>query len=171
METQEAVILIGHGAAASDTPRPLVEELKKLEMRRRAQKILQMSPREAELDKQVRQWPRTHKTDPYKYGLEKILETLQKKLSDKHVVLAFNEFCAPSVEEIIAQLVNQGFKQITLISTMFTRGGIHAEVEIPEIVVLARKQHPNIRFEYIWPFDLSLVADFLTQHIQKIRVS
>ena len=47
---KEAVILIGHGGTAADTPKAIVGELKRLEGERQARREMVMSPREAELD-------------------------------------------------------------------------------------------------------------------------
>ena len=71
--------------------------------------------------------------------------------------MAYNKFCAPSVEDALDGLVKEGYTRIRLISTMYTRGGIHAECEIPAIVSEAKKNHPGVVVEYAWPFD----ADFL----------
>ncbi len=165
MANKEAVILIGHGGAASDTPRPAVAELKRLEGERRARGETVMSPREAELDKLVREWPRTPATDAYKYGVEEIAKALAPKLGGRKLVAAYNEFCAPSVEDAVEGLVQEGYTKITLISTMFTRGGIHAEHEIPVLVLEARKKHPGVAVEYAWPFDANVIADFLAAQL------
>jgi sirohydrochlorin cobaltochelatase len=167
MKTNEAVVLIGHGGSASDIPRALVSELKRLEGERQTRKGLTMSPREAELDKQVREWPRTPETDPYKFGVEAIAEALGPKLPGRRLVVAYNEFCAPSVESAIEGLVGEGCTRILLISTMFTRGGIHAEFEIPAIVVETRKKHPGVDVEYAWPYDPGFIADFLAAQLAK----
>jgi sirohydrochlorin cobaltochelatase len=168
MDKKEAVVLIGHGGTASDTPRALVSELKRLEGERQARKEIGMSPREIELDKQVRDWPRTPDTDPYKYGVEAIARALRPKLDGRRLVVAYNEFCAPSVEDAIEGLVGEGFGRIRLISTMFTRGGIHAEFEIPAIVVETRKKHPRVTVEYAWPYDPGLIADFLAAQLAAV---
>ena len=167
MEKKEAVVLIGHGGSASDIPRALVGELKRLESERQARKELAMSPREAELDKQIREWPRTPETDPYKYGVEAIAQALAPKLSGRRLVVAYNEFCAPSVEAAIEGLVGEGYGRLLLISTMFTRGGIHAEYEIPGIVVETRKKHPGVTVEYAWPYDPGFIADFLAAQLAR----
>ena len=168
MNTKEAVVLIGHGGTASDTPRALVSELKRLEGERQARREMTMSPREAVLDKQVREWPRTPETDAYKYGVEEIAAALLPKLQGRRLVTAYNEFCAPSVEDAIEGLVREDYKRVLLISTMFTRGGIHAECEIPGIVLEARKKHPGVTIEYAWPFDANFIADFLSAQLTKI---
>ncbi|MFI5349500.1 MAG: sirohydrochlorin chelatase [Elusimicrobiota bacterium] len=167
MKEKEAVVLIGHGGSASDTPRAVVGELKRLEAERQARRGLEMSPREAELDKQVREWPRTPETDPYKYGVEDIAEALAAKLPGRRLVVAYNEFCAPSVEDAIEGLVSEGCERIFLISTMFTRGGIHAEQDIPAIVAATRRKHPRVAIEYAWPYDADFIADFLAAQLAR----
>jgi sirohydrochlorin cobaltochelatase len=167
MANKEAVVLIGHGGSATDTPRPLIAELKRLEGERQGRRETKMSAREAELDKQVREWPRTPETDPYQSGVEQIARALAPKLGARRLVVAYNEFCAPSVEDAIEGLVGEGFGRILLISTMFTRGGIHAECEIPGIVIETRKKHPGVAVEYAWPFEADFVADFLAGQLAR----
>ena len=150
-----------------DTPKSLVGELKRLEAERQARREMTMSPREAELDKQVREWPRTPKNDAYKLGVEEIAKALAPKLGGRKLVVAYNEFCAPSVEDAIESLVKDGFARINLISTMYTRGGLHAECEIPGIVMQARKNHPEVQVEYAWPFDANYLADFLAGQLTR----
>jgi sirohydrochlorin cobaltochelatase len=164
---KEAVVLIGHGGTATDTPKAMVGELKRLEGERQARRELKMSAREAELDKIVREWPRTPQTDAYKYGVEEIAQALAPKLGGRKLVTAYNEFCAPSVEAAIEGLVAEGYSRIVLISTMFTRGGIHAECEIPGIVIETKKKHPGVVVEYAWPFDAGFIADFLSGQLAR----
>jgi len=164
---KEAVVLIGHGGTAMDTPREIVGELKRLEAERQARRETKMSPREAELDRRVRDWPRTPETDPYKFGVEEIAKALAPKLGGRKLVVAYNEFCAPSVEDAIESLVKEGFTRISLISTMFTRGGIHAEREIPGLVISETKKHPGVVVEYAWPFDAGFIADFLAGQLAR----
>ena len=168
MANKEAVILIGHGGTATDTPKAMVGELKRLEAERQARRESTMSPREAELDKIVREWPRTPATDAYKYGVEEIAAALAPKLGGRRLVVAYNEFCAPSVEDALDGLVSEGYTRISLISTMFTRGGIHAECEIPGIVIAAKKKHPGVVVEYAWPFTADFIADFLASQLGRV---
>ena len=164
---KEAVVLIGHGGTAMDTPKAMVGELKRLEGERQARREMKMSAREAELDKIVREWPRTPQTDAYKSGVEEIAAALAPKLGGRKLVTAYNEFCAPSVEDAIESLVKEGCTRISLISTMFTRGGIHAECEIPGIVIEAKKIHPGVVIEYAWPFDAGFIAEFLAAQLER----
>lgn len=168
MANIEAVVLIGHGGVPSDAPKASVGELKRLESERQARRETVMSPREAELDKLVREWPRTPETDPYKFGVEEIARALAPKLGGRRLVVAYNEFCAPSVEDAIDELVKQGVTRISLISTMFTRGGIHAECEIPGIVLETRKKHPGLEIDYAWPYDADFIASFLASQLGRV---
>lgn len=167
MASQEAVVLIGHGGSPADLPRGVVAELKRLESERQARGETKMSAREAELDRQVRAWPRTPETDPYKFGVEEIARSLAPKLGGRRLVVAYNEFCAPSLPDAVESLVKEGFTRVSLVSTMFTRGGVHAEREIPEFVLQARRAHPGVVVEYAWPFDAELIADFLADQLTR----
>lgn len=162
---KEAVILVGHGATAADTPRELVTELKQLEGRRRAQGNFQMAAREAEIDRKIRRWPRTAENDPYKIGIERLAERLRPRLSGRELIVAYNEFCAPSLEEAIELLVSKETRRIIVAPTMFTPGGIHSEVEIPQIIREASRRHADVAIDYAWPFDLDAVAAFLAEHV------
>jgi sirohydrochlorin cobaltochelatase len=118
-----------------------------------------MSDEEMELDQKVRSWPRNPATDPYKAGIDAIAERLRARVG--RVVVAFNEFCAPSLEEAVHELVSNGVLQVTVVTTMLTPGGMHSEIEIPESVLALQHAYPEIRIRYAWPFDLDAVAGLL----------
>ncbi len=149
------MVLVGHGAAASDTPRALVSRLKALEGERRARRS-PMTDEERELDAKIRHWPRTATTDRYQAGMEAIAARLRARVA--RVVVAYNEFCAPSLEQAVEQLVAGGERHVTVVTTMLTPGGVHAEEEIPESIEALRLAHPGVRIDYAWPFDLEAVA-------------
>jgi sirohydrochlorin cobaltochelatase len=163
--SKDYVILVGHGGLPSDIPPAKIAELKRLEGERRAAGEVRMTEAEAELDAEVRKWPRTDETDPYRAGLEAVAEQLRAQLGSRQLLIAYNEFCAPSIEDALAHAVSKGAASIVLVSTMFTPGGSHSEVEIPEIVEVARTTYPDIDIRYAWPFDLSSVAGFLRAHL------
>ncbi len=164
---REAVVLIGHGGVPTDMPRSLVARLKQLEAERERLGRTEMSEEEARLDHQVRHWPRTPQTDPYQAGLEAIADRLRSRIAPRQLVVAYNEFCAPRVEEAVAELAASGATRILLVSTMFTPGGSHSDRELPELLTRLRERYPAVRIEYLWPFDLDLVADFLARHIEQ----
>lgn len=166
MRPKIAVLLVGHGALPSDCPRNLVAEYKKLEGERHVRGG-PISPREKELDGLIRRWPRTKKTDPYQAGLEAIAAALRREMRPALVATAYNEFCEPSIEEAVADLDRQGVTVATVIPTMYTRGGLHSEEEIPLILKALRRAHPRLRLRYAWPFPLKSIARFLSSQIRQ----
>lgn len=162
----QGVVLVGHGGIPRDCPQELVTRLKRLEAHRRAAKQ-PPSAEEMELDSRIRRWPRTDATDPYRSGLEAVAAALRPRLSDVLFAIAYNEFCAPSLEEAVEALIAQGATQITVTTTMFTPGGSHAEIEIPEILERLKTQHPGVTLRYAWPFDLEQVASTLAQQLKR----
>jgi sirohydrochlorin cobaltochelatase len=156
------IILVGHGAPPRDAPKELVSKLKSLEAQRRARK-LPMGDEERALDDQLRAWPRTDESDPYRTGVERLAEALRKRLGEQEkVVVAYNEFCAPSLETAIATAAREGITCISIIPTMLTPGGVHSEEEIPEVIEAMRAELPGVEIVYAWPFDLDAVAGLLT---------
>lgn len=167
METgKKGVVLVGHGGIPKDCPQDLVTRLKRLEGQRRAAKLLP-SQEELDLDRRIRRWPRTSATDPYQSGLVAVAEALRPHLDGALFAVAYNEFCAPTLEEAVADLVGKGATQITVLTTMVTPGGFHSEVEIPEILEQLRPRYPGVELRYAWPFDLQLVAKTLAEQLQR----
>jgi sirohydrochlorin cobaltochelatase len=158
------VVLVGHGGIPKDCPQELVTRLKRLEAQRRAAKT-PPTPEEIELDRKIRQWPRTPATDPYQPGLEAVAMQLCAQLEGVLFAVAYNEFCIPTLEEAVKSLITQGATHITVTTTMFTPGGSHSEIEIPEILDHLRKQYPGVELRYAWPFDLSMVAKMLQEQV------
>ena len=160
------VILVGHGGIPKDCAQELTTKLKRLEAQRRAAKQ-PPSAEEIELDTKIRRWPRTKATDPYQSGLEAVGAVLRPHLNGALFALAYNEFCAPTLEEAVDDMIVQGATSITVLTTMFTPGGSHSEVEIPEILDHLRPKYPGVELRYAWPFDLQLIAKTLTEQLRK----
>ena len=164
--TTRGVILVGHGGIPKDCPQELVTRLKRLEAQRRAAKM-PPTPDEIELDTKIRRWPRTAETEPYQAGLETVAARLRAQLDGALFAVAYNEFCAPTLEESVEELIKRGATEITVTTTMFTPGGSHSEIEIPEILEQLRKQYPTVVLRYAWPFDLDLVANTLAEQVKR----
>ena len=160
------VILVGHGGIPKGCPQELITKLKRLEGQRRAAGA-PISAEEQELDTRIRRWPRTTETDPYQSGLEAVAAQLRDNLGDVLFAVAYNEFCAPTLEESVEELIKKGATHITVATTMFTPGGSHSEVEIPEILDHLRPLHPNVELRYAWPFDMDLIAGMLATQIKR----
>lgn len=167
---KQGVILVGHGGIPKDCPQDLVTRLKRLEAQRRAAKQ-PPSAEELELDMKIRRWPRVPSTDPYQSGLEAVASRLQPKLNGILFGLAYNEFCVPTLEEAVEHLIGQGATEITVATTMFTPGGAHSEIEIPEILDHLRQKHPGVALRYAWPFDLESIANTLAEQIQRFSTA
>jgi sirohydrochlorin cobaltochelatase len=163
---KRGVVLVGHGGIPKDCPQDLVTRLKRLEAQRRAAKM-PPSQEEAELDTKIRGWPRTADTDPYRSGLEALAAALRPQLDGVLFAVAYNEFCAPTLEEAVEELIKKGATHIVVTTTMFTPGGSHSEVEIPEILDRLRPLHPGVDLRYAWPFDLSMVAKMLLEQVSR----
>ena|SRR3989338_9194699 len=161
---KQAVILIGHGGVPEDFPAEKVGRLRMLEAQRQRLKT-PITPEEQALDHEIRNWPRTPKNDPFCFGIQAIAQKLAQKIPDKKLVIAYNEFCGPSIEQATENLVLEGFTHITLLTTMFTPGGVHSEFEIPEITQTLRLKYPLVQINYPWPFDLNQVAGFLVEQL------
>jgi sirohydrochlorin cobaltochelatase len=166
---ERCVILVGHGGVPSDCPAELVSEFKRLESA--ARRDPKQAGAFAEADRKIRAWPRTAQTDPYKAGLESIGAALRRALPGRDVRLAYNEFCAPSLETALADAVAGGLKALTVISTMYTRGGIHSELEMPEILDSVRRAHPGLDIRYCWPFDLAEIAGLLAREVSRAETA
>lgn len=164
MTDVDAVVLVGHGAVPADCPRDLVTRLKALEGRRRAAGG-PMSDEESALDARIRSWPRTRESDPYGAGLEALAAHLRPLLGNARLVVAYNEFCAPTLEEAVAALAAGGASAVVVVPSMLTPGGVHSEIEIPEIIERLRAAHPTLTMRYAWPFDLDAVARLLADQV------
>lgn len=161
---KKAVVLIGHGGIPKDFSSEKIGRLKALEAQRQRQKT-PITAEEQVLDQEIRAWPRTPENDPFYFGISAIAQKLRPKLPDSRLVVACNEFCGPSIEEAVEKLALEGFEHITLLTTMFTRGGVHSEFEIPQIQQELQVKYPQIKIDYPWPFDLDRVADFLVAQV------
>ncbi len=82
-------------------------------------------------------------------------------------MVAFNEFCAPDVDEALGAAASQGAGKVIAITPMMTSGGEHSEVDIPRAIERARKKDPQVEFAYAWPFREDEVATFLAAQIQR----
>jgi len=163
---QKAVILVGHGGLPRDCPREIIQQFKQLERERKGSGQL-ATAQEQDLEKRIREWPRTPENDPYKAGIEQLAERLEPLLEGAPLVLAYNEFCAPTIEDAVVDLATRGINCITVVPTMLTPGGSHSEIEIPGILDSLRARHPALDIRYAWPADLDLLAGMFADLLKK----
>jgi sirohydrochlorin cobaltochelatase len=148
---RRAIVLVGHGGVPRDYPRERLTQLRGLEARRRLTKA-PPSREEVALETELRQWPRTPATDPYQAGLKRLAAHLRPQLEPARLVLAYNEFCAPTVAEAVRALAAEGVTDIVAVPSMLTPGGVHAEIDIPETIDALRAEFPHLSLRYAWPF-------------------
>jgi sirohydrochlorin cobaltochelatase len=165
---KRAIVLVGHGGVPKDCPHELVRKLKQLEAQRRVSGRPK-TQEEKDLDEKIRRWPRTPQNDPYKEGLEALAARLRPLLKRDRLAIAYNEFCAPTLEEAVEELIEDGIWDVTVVSSMFTAGGSHAEIEIPETVNKLKRAYPNATIRYAWPFDQQLVAGMIAAHLKQFQ--
>ena len=163
-DLKKGIILVGHGGIPKGYPADEVSKLKRLEAQRRAAGQ-PMSVEELKLDTKIRTWPRTPETDPYQAGLEALGAEMKPMVNGALFSLAYNEFCGPTLEQAVEDLIQKGAQSITVVSTMFTPGGSHSEYEIPEELEELRHKHPGVTLNYAWPYNLAHVSKMLVEHI------
>jgi sirohydrochlorin cobaltochelatase len=168
MNQKHGVLLVGHGGVPKDYPRELLMKLKAFEAKRRATRA-EPTPEEIELETHLRRWPRTPHTDPYQAGLEALAAHLKPALNGAAFAIAYNEFCSPTVDEAVEQMIATGLTTITVVPSMLTPGGSHSEIEIPESLERLRAKHPHIDVRYAWPFDLTHVAAMLAAQLRRFQ--
>ena len=161
MDSKRAVILGGHGGVPSDCPPELVGHFKREEALAKGRP----SPGLAAADAELRAWPRTDSTDPYGAGLRSLLAALKAQLPGHEVVEAYNEFCPPTLEQALAAVIGRGTREVTVLSTMYTRGGLHSEKEIPALLEAERLRHAGVVIRYVWPYSLEAVSGMLAQEV------
>jgi sirohydrochlorin cobaltochelatase len=165
---RRAVVLSGRGGVPRDYPRERLMRRRSLEARRRASGD-PPSSEEVALETERRRWPRTAATDPYQAGLEGLAAHLGPRLAPARLVLAYNEFCAPTVAEAVRALATAGVTDIIAVPSMLTPGGVHAEVDIPEIINALRAEFPTLNVRYAWPFAGEHLAAFFVDHLRRFE--
>jgi sirohydrochlorin cobaltochelatase len=161
-----AVVLVGHGGVPADFPRADLTRLKALEGRRNATGG-EPSDEERALDAKIRSWPRTPENDPYQAGFEKLAAALAPKLGGATLHVAYNELCAPTVEQAVEEAIARGARTVTVVPSMITPGGVHSEVEIPHALEALRPRFAGVTIRYAWPFDLDVVGEMLAAHVRR----
>jgi sirohydrochlorin cobaltochelatase len=163
------VVLAMHGSPPVDFPRKELSEFFRLhtQMKHKHEPgSTALKQRYLELDAKMRSWPRNETNDPFFVGAQNMALHLRKS-TELDVIVGYNEFCAPSLDEAIDEAAVNGAKRIIIITPMMTRGGEHSEKDIPDSISRSQKRHTDIELVYAWPIDHADVADFLSSQIKK----
>jgi sirohydrochlorin cobaltochelatase len=169
-EKAKAVIVLAmHGAPPLDFPKPEMAEFFGLHAgighgEGAAQDAARL--RYKELEAKMRAWPRTPRNDPFYAGSLDLAEHL-RRASGLEVVVGFNEFCAPTLDEALNRAAETAVETIIVVTPMMTRGGEHSALDIPEAIRRTQAKHPARRFIYAWPFDTEDIARFLASQVSQ----
>ncbi len=162
-DKKQVIVLAMHGVPPKDFPRLELMEYFRLSFKAE-ENPSSLSPAERirldELEKKMRSWPRNEGNDPFYAGSIKIARALAS-LAGCEVILGFNEFCSPSVEEALELACLRQPEIIFVLTPMLTPGGEHAAQEIPASIDKVKARHPEIEFFYAWPFEPEEIASFL----------
>jgi sirohydrochlorin cobaltochelatase len=163
-----AIVLAMHGSPPRDFPHHETAELFGLHARlhqTRGPERDELARRHDELEARMRTWPRSADNDAFWAASHELADHLRHR-TGMPVAVGFNEFCAPTIEEALGQLVEGGADRVVVMTPMMTRGGEHSEVDIPLAVDRAREAHPGVEILYAWPFEPADVAAFLESHMR-----
>jgi sirohydrochlorin cobaltochelatase len=164
---KSVIVLAMHGAPPNDFPEQEMGEFfglhARLERAAGPERAV-LERRYAALGAKMRAWPRTGQNDRFWAASHQLADHLSQTTGDA-VIVGFNEFCAPDLDVALDQAVESGAEQVVVVTAMMTRGGQHAEKDIPAAVARAQERHPPVSFVYVWPFDVAQVAEFLAVQI------
>src|SRR5579885_2030587 len=130
------IVLAMHGAPPNDLPQQELADYFALHMQMEhaaPDRQSEFAVRYTSLDTKVRTWPRTAANDPFYCASHELAAALSKTIGYK-VIVGFNEFCSPNLDEALDQAVAQGTERIIVITPMMTSGGEHSEADIPAAI-------------------------------------
>jgi sirohydrochlorin cobaltochelatase len=163
------VVLAMHGVPPRDFPAPELTEFFGLHARIEAGghgMAPAQTQRCGELEARLRAWPRTRANDPFHAASMDLAARLARDTGFE-VIVGFNEFCGPSLDEAFAAAAARGAGRVIVVTPMLTQGGEHAERDIPAAIARARTAHREVEFVYAWPFEDAAVIRLLAEQIDK----
>jgi sirohydrochlorin cobaltochelatase len=169
-QMKTVVVLAMHGSPPRDFPKAQVALVVGLHMwLERASGLVRamIELYHTRLDTRIRTWPRTAENDPFHAASQELAAQLSQEAGYK-VIVGYNEFCAPSLDEALDQAAAQGAERVIVVTPMMTPGGEHAEEDIPAAIRRAEERHPGITFVYAWPFKVEDVAQFLAIQVEQL---
>jgi sirohydrochlorin cobaltochelatase len=167
----DVIVLAVHGNLATDFPRQELGEYFGLRAQLQAgseDDRARLEPRYLALDARLRAWPRTPANDPF-WAASLALGEHLSHVAGSRVVVGFSEFCDPTVDAALDQAAVLGPTRVLVVTPMLTRGGDHAERDIPKAIRSARERHQGLPIVYAWPYEPIEVAEFLTEQLARVR--
>jgi sirohydrochlorin cobaltochelatase len=167
----DVIVLAVHGNLANDFPRQELGEyfgLRALLQAGSADDRARLEQRCQVLDARLRAWPRTPANDPF-WAASLALGEHLSHVAGSRVVVGFTEFCDPTIDAALDQAVGLGATRVLVVTPMLTRGGDHAERDIPTAIRRARERYQGLPIVYAWPYEPIDVAQFLTEQLARVR--
>ncbi len=161
------IVLLGHGAFPSDFPKNKISKYLGLRQKFMKKELNNKEKNDfKKLENEILKFKRTKKNDPHFYFHKKLTRVIEKELKIK-CFFAFNEFCAPLLEDSIKKIYERDKNaEILIIPTMFT-GGIHIQRDIPQKVREIKKKYKVAKINY-FPFKEEFISDFFIKHIKSL---
>ena len=163
------IVLAMHGAPPRDFPEREMGEFFGLHARLEhatGPELAGLERRYAELEAKMRAWPRTPENDRFWAASHELADDLTR-IVGAEVIVGFNEFCGPDLDEALEKAIAGDADQIVVVTPMMMRGGQHAEVDIPAAISRVQERHPSVSISFVWPFDSVEVADFLAEQVRR----
>jgi len=165
----QIIVLAMHGQSPSDFPKAEKMEFFRLHSELNhltGEKRIEAKKRHDEIELKMRKWPRTKENDLYYFASYELADAISQASGNK-VIVGFNEFCAPDIDQAIDEAAKLLPERVCVITPMMTRGGGHSEHEIPAIVEKAQKRYPQFPIMYVWPFDSLEIGKFLASQVER----
>jgi sirohydrochlorin cobaltochelatase len=163
------LILTMHGIPPKDFPRREIGEYFGLhtQMENSPQRMDGAArQRYAELNHKMRSFPRTPENDPFYFSSQEMAQRLTAETGIE-TLFCFNEFCNPTLADAAATAAASGAERVLVLTPMMTRGGEHAEKDIPDEIEALRQTYPALEIEYAWPFDPAEITRFLASQVKR----
>lgn len=166
---ETVTVLAVHGTPAIDLP---AQEMMKFMMLKymggtSGKDTAQRTKRLHEQDEKIRNWPRTDE-DAYWTGTKKLREVLEK-MTDSKVMVGYNEFCGPSIEEVFKQAVKEKAKKVLVVSPMWEPDNPHGGYDVPQAVRRAKRKYPEVEFVYAWPYSYDKIVSILYDQLVEFK--
>ena len=163
------IVLAMHGSPPLDFPKDEMAEFMGLHAQLGSMSGPQASAQRVrydQLESRMRAWPRTGQNDPFYAGSQELAKHLRQE-SGLEVIIGFNEFCAPTLDEALGRAAAREAGRIVVVTPMMTHGGEHSAVDIPGAIRRAQQKFPSRKIVYAWPFATEDIARFLSSQVTR----
>jgi len=156
-EKRRAIILVSKGSIPKDFPKEKIMEY--LSLKFEVSKGGDMK-RMKELEEELKKWPRNPENDPAYFAIINLCEELRFVLGYE-TQFAFENYCSPSLEETLQEIIRKGYTSIIVVPLDFLTGLDENSLNIIEKI----KNENFVEISIAWPYKIGHQADFIATHI------